>query len=183
MLYTCTELLNKLGSFAKINTAVKKGRYSKISRGIYSDESPFISDLENIFAQYPNAILTLESAFAHYDLTDYIPDKYYIATSQKAHKINNPKVKQIYITDSILNIGKVVVETEYGKINIYDRERMLIELFRLKSKLSYALFKEVVKSYRELAKNGEIDIHKLMNYCSQFKNGSNIESQILDIVL
>ena len=183
MIYTCAELLKKLGSFAKIKAAVKRKEYFKISYGLYSDKTPCLSELENLFARYPNAILTLQSAFAFYDLSDYVPDKYHVATSQNAHRIRNEKVEQVYITEDLLNIGKSVIETEYGFINIYDKERLLIELLRLKNKLPYAYYKEAVNSYRELAKKKMIDYNKITEYCSKFNNGNTLKKTIQEIIL
>ncbi len=183
MIYTCAELENKLGGFSQIRTAVKNGKLFKISHGLYSDKNPFLSELENIFMRYPNTVLTLQSAFAFYNLSDYVPDRYYVATNQNAHKIDNDKVEQIYLTNELLNIGKTTVKTKYGVINIYDIERMLIELFRLKSRLSYSYFREIVNSYRQLFKDEKIDNNKLIKYCSLFKNGESIMKQIQDVVL
>lgn len=183
MTYTYEELFQTLGSYYKVKKEIEKGNYQKISHGLYTDKSLFSNELENIFLRYPKAILTLESAFAYYGMSDYVPEKYVIATSQKAHKIDNPKIEQIYITDEILNIGKGTIKTKDGFINIYDKERMLIELIRLKTKLSYPIFKEVINSYRELFKEEKIDNNKLVKYCSLFKNGENIRKQIQEVIL
>lgn len=183
MIYTCAELENKLGGFSQIRTAVKNGKYFKISHGLYSDKNPFLSELENIFVRYPSAVLTLQSAFSFYNLSDFIPDKYYVATNQNAHRIKNDKVEQIFITNELLNIGRTTIKTKYGFVNIYDLERMLIELFRLKSRLSYSYFKEVVNSYRQLFKEEKIDSNKLSDYCALFKNGKSIMKQIQDVII
>lgn len=183
MLYTYSELKNKLGGYSQVKSALERKEYFKVSHGLYSDDNPYISELENIFMRYPNAILTLQSAFAFYDLSDYIPDKYVIATAQKAHRINNDKVEQIYITNDLLNIGKQIVKTKYGYINIYDKERMLIELFRFKNRLPYPYFKEIVVSYRRLFMEEKIDNNKLGNYCSVFRNGESIKNLIQEIIL
>ena len=103
----------------------------------------------------------MESAYAYYGLTDYIPEKYSVATKQNAHRIPNEKVMQMFITGDIFDIGKQMVTTKYGTINIYDKERLLIELFRLKSKFEYSFFKEVINSYRKLASNCELDNYKI----------------------
>ena len=183
MIYTTNELKISLGGFPQIKAAVNKGKYHKISHGLYSDESPYLSELENIFARYPNAILTLESAFDYYDMSDYIPDHYVVATPLNAHRIRNEKVKQMFITNAVLNIGKTTVKTKYGFINIYNKERLLIELFRLKSKLSYDHYKEAVNSYRKLAIEGKLDYNKISDYCMKFKNGYNLLKQIQEIIL
>lgn len=183
MLYTYSELKDKLGGYSQVKTALKRNEYHKISHGVYSDDNPYISELENIFMRYPNSILTMQSAFAYYELSDYIPDKYVIATAQKAHRINIDKVEQIYISKKLLDIGKIIIKSEYGYINIYDKERMLIELFRFKNKLPYSYYKEVVNSYRKLFIEEKIDNDKLGKYCSVFRNGESIKKQIQEIIL
>ena len=183
MIYTNEQLRFKLGSYCKIKTAVKRGEYFKVSHGLYSDESPYLNEMESIFARYPEAILTLESAFEYYEMSDYIPDKYIVATSQKAHRIDNNKVEQIYISKHILDIGKTVVKTQYGSINVYNKERLLIELFRLKKKLSFDYYKAIVAYYRTIAKTDELDFYTVVKYCREFKNGDSLLRQIREVIL
>ena len=183
MIYRAGELKLSLGGFAQINDAVNKGKYHKISHGLYTDEPPFLSELENIFARYPNAILTLESAFDYYDMFDYIPDCYVVVTPLNAHKIKTNKTKQLFMANDILDIGKTTIKTKYGYINIYDKERLLIELFRLKSKISYEHYKQVVRSYRKLAQQGELNYNRISDYCKKFSNGERLLEQIQEIIL
>ena len=89
MLYTSKELTEKYNNFYAINQLLKDGKIFKVAHGIYSDVDPRLAELECLFAQYPNAILSMQSAYAFYGLTDYIPEKYWVATKQNAHKISN----------------------------------------------------------------------------------------------
>ena len=182
MIYTSKELTEKYSNFYGINQLLKEGKIFKVAHGLYSDVNPLLAELECLFAQYPNAILSMESAYAFYGLTDYIPEKYCVATKQNAHKIPNEKVTQLFITEDILGIGKQTVPTKYGTINIYDKERMLVELFRLKRKFEYSFFKEVVNSYRVLASKGELDSYKIAKYCSLFRNGKSVMLEIQKVV-
>ncbi len=86
------------------------------------------------FKKYPNAIITLDNAFYYYGLTDVIPNKYYLATKQKARPIKDNNVVQIFSTDELLEIGKIQVEIDGMLVNMYDRERLLIELIRRKNR-------------------------------------------------
>lgn len=183
MLYTSKELTEKYNNFYGINQLVKDGKLFKVAHGVYSDVDPRLAELECLFAQYPNAILSMQSAYAFYGLTDYIPEKYWVATKQNAHKISSDKVSQMFITGDIFDIGKQMVTTKYGTINIYDKERLLIELFRLKSKFEYSFFKDVINSYRKLASNGELDNYKIAKYCSIFRNGKSIMAEIQKVIL
>ena len=44
------------------------------------------------------------------------------------------------------------------KINIYDKERMLIDLARNKNKIGYDLYKEIISNYRKLANSLDCDL-------------------------
>ena len=114
MIYTYAELENKLGGYHKVKLAIKNGDYFKISHGKYSDKSPYLSEIENIFAQYPNSILALQSAFSFYDLSDFVPDKYVVATANVNIRVGNDKS---YKKIGLLMKGKkllYVAETENG---------------------------------------------------------------------
>lgn len=183
MIYTYEEIKKIFGNYNHVQKQIKDKKLFKVSHGLYTNESPHLIELETIFATYPNAILSLESAFAYYELSDYVPNVYTICTSRKAHKIKNDKVKQIYISDDFLNIGKTVIKTKDGQINIYDKERLLIELIRFKKRFSLDYYKQVVNAYRELYKNDELNIQKIVLYCKAIRWGQEIRRQIMEVVL
>ena len=183
MIQTTAELLRIYGSHYGIAKAVSDGELIKVAHGLYSDSSPETSELETICARYPNAVLTMESAFAFYHLSDYVPDRYYMATLLNAHRIQHEKVIQCFMSNELVPIGVTEIMTKNGIIRVYDRERMLIELFRFKNRIPPDYFREVVNSYRELAKEESIDFRKLASYCRQFKKGSLIKARIEEVVL
>jgi len=49
--------------------------------------------------------------------------------------------------NEFLNVGVIKIEIENIQTPIYDKERMLIELIRYRTKLSYELYKEVINNY------------------------------------
>ena len=51
-------------------------------------------------------------------------------------------------------------------INIYDKERMLIELARGKNQMWYDMYKEIIANYRKIADN--LDMEKIERYLSYF---------------
>ena len=183
MVLTWDEIVRIEGGISNAYSCVEKRKYKRVSPGVYVDDDEYISELEQLFARYPRATLTLQSAFEHYDLSDYVPDKYYVATPYNAHVIDSPKVCQSYMDEATMQIGRKKVPTKYGYIYIFDRERMLIELFRLKSKLAPDYFREVVNSYRELAKEEAIDFRLLDSYCERFKKGHLLHQRIEEVVL
>ena len=183
MIRTTAELLNTYGSHYAISKAVAAGELSKVGHGLYSDEAPELSELETICTTYPNAVLTAESAFAYHGLSDYVPDHYSFATPLNAHRMRNEKVVQSFMTVDIVRVGVMEVQSERGVIRVYGKERMLIELFRLKSKFPPNYFREVVNSYRVLVKEEGINFRALTAYCRRFKKGALIKARIEEVVL
>jgi len=100
--------------------------------------------------KYPTAVVTLNTAFYYYNLTDTIPDKCYLMTEKSAARIVDPRVVQIYENSENARLG--VVSTEYNGRDflIFNKERMLVELLRNKNKLSFDYYKEILLNYRKI---------------------------------
>ena len=171
MIYTYTELKDKNIDDYTIRKMIKNKELYKIDCGLYSD-TKYYNHLEYIVKKYPNAIFTFDSAFFYLDFTDYIPDKYFLATSNNSKKIKNENVEQIFMSNKFFEVGKIQIKYNNIPINIYDKERMLIELVRNKNKIPFDYYKEVILNYRDIS--NEINIDKLSNYLDYFKNSKNI---------
>ena len=182
MVFTWEEIVKIEGNVNRAFRSVKNNKYKKVSRGVYVDNGEHISEVEQLFVRYPRATLTLQSAFEYYDMSDYIPDKYYLVTPYNSHTIKNNKVSQSYMNEDVINIGRHKIMTKYGFIYIYDKERMLIELFRLKSKIPTPYFLEVVSSYRILKSMDKISLGKVGEYCAVFPNGNKLLKQIQEMI-
>ena len=179
MLFYYRELLEKGFNKYQIEKKTKNGELYKVSKGIYSDEE-YPSELAILMKKYPKAILTLNSAFFYYDLTDKIPDYYYLATEKKSHSIKEDSVKQIYTINVFLDIGVTRMKIEDTEVNIYDKERMLIELIRYKTKLPYELYKEVLNNYRKIRE--QINFIKVYKYAKSFDSSyiiKTIEAEVM----
>ena len=100
--------------------------------------------------KYPNAILTLNSAFYYYGLTDTIPDHYYVATPKSNRKIEDVRVKQIYENSNAFEMGKTTIEydDEGASLLINSNEQMLSE--KLRSLLKFGTFSTRFKDIYEL---------------------------------
>lgn len=149
MLLTYKECLEKYGTDYKIKKSVQEGLLYIAGKGLYS-ERRYVPELEIISKKYPNAIITLNSAFYYYGLTDTIPDFYYVATPKNSRKISDTRVKQIYENSNAFEMGKTTMEYEGVNIIIYNRERLLVELIRNKHKIAFDLYKELINSYRKI---------------------------------
>lgn len=171
MVYSYQEILKKLGSRLNIEKALKNGTIFRLKDGVYSD-SDIVNPMVVISKKYTGAIITMNSAFYYYNLTDVIPRKVYVATSRDARKINDSEVIQYYLNNNILNPGKIQVDVQGNKINIYDKERLLIELVRKRASIPFDYYKEIIENYRQISY--ELDMYKIEEYVALFKNEVNL---------
>lgn len=176
MLYFRKELDKDKYSTYQINKAIKEKKLFKIENGLYSDIE-FVNPLEIIQKKYPNAIFTSESAYYYYDLTDVIPDHFYLATKRTDNRIKDKNIKQIFIPNDLFKIGKTQIKIENIKVNIYDEERMLVELIRKKNLIPFDYYKEIITNYRKRA--DKLDIYKIGEYISHYKNEASLYDTIM----
>lgn len=149
MLFSYQDCIKKFGSDYRIKKEIQSEKLFMKEKGIYSD-NPYVPELDIIVMKYPKAIITLNSAFYYYGLTDTIPDYYYVATSRGSRKITDRRVKQIFDNTDGFELGRTMIEYDGTSIPVYNRERLLIELIRNKRKFAFDLYKELILSYREI---------------------------------
>jgi len=155
------ECLEKYGSDYFIEKKIEKGELFKIGKGIYSEKKN-VPEIAMFAYKYPNAVVTMDSAFYFHGLTDVIPDKYDLATIRDAAKIRDERVKQYFVPDVFFKEGIETVDYKGYDVRIYNKERMLVELVRYKSKLPFDYYKEIILNYRKLLPN--LDIQKIQDY-------------------
>lgn len=179
MLYTYNELLNIYKTRHKVKKALSNGAIFKIEWDIYSDlKKPNYLDV--ITKKYPKAIFTLESAYYFYDLTDVIPRKEYLAV-EVHHKVRETdKIKFYYTKKDLHELGITKLFIQGATINIYDKEKLLIELIRNKNNFEYDYYKEIINNYREIAY--KLDLRKIEDYLEHYSNKKSILSTLQDEV-
>jgi hypothetical protein len=170
MIYSYRDLLKQYGNERQVAQAVTQGKIKRISRGYYSDFSA--DTIDYVQRRYPRCILTGRSAFYYYGLTDQIPEKIEVASLFGSTRIHEEKVSQSFQIIGIFGLGKVCD----NQIVIYDKERLLIELFRLKKRYSFDYFKEVLTSYRSIAES--LDFYKVASYLTKMSYGKRLYQEI-----
>ena len=171
MLYSWKEVNEKYGYPLKVREALDSGEIYKVSRGLYSTK-PTINPFVLVAVRYPYAIITMDTAFFIYGLTDVIPDKTYLATLRNATRIIDKSVKQIYISEKIFESGKTTIDYEGTIITIYDRERMLIEALRNSKSMPFDYYKEIITGYRKII--NDLDFRKIDDYISLFSKNEHL---------
>lgn len=173
MIYNYKEIIEIYGNDYNLKKALSKNEIFKLDKGIYSNKK-IVSPLVIYSKKYPNSVITMDSAYYYYNLTDVIPSKVHLATDRNTDKINNEKIIQTFMSKDILYQGRINVQTNDGIINIYDRERLLIELIRKKKQIPFDYYKEIISNYRAIV--DKLDMYKIEEYLSLFKNDENLSN-------
>lgn len=171
MLYNYNEILKIYKDDYSIKRAIQNKEIFKIGRGLYSNE-PNVHYLKIISKKYLYAVISGHSAYYYHNLTDVIPRKIIVCTDRHSTRINNSSIKQIHMKDELYNLGKTQIEYDGIVINIYDKERLLIDLARNKNKMGYDLYKEIISNYRKISDT--LNIKKIEEYISYFANGDKL---------
>ena len=181
MLMTAAECRERFGGAYRVQKAIREGVLFRIESGVYADKSE-CTEIELLLFKYPRAVVTMESAYYYYDLSDAIPERHALAIDRDARKISDSRVVQYFVPHGTIDIGVTEMKLADETVSrIYDRERLLVETIRYKTKLSYDLYREVIGSFRAIA--SELYTARMCDYLEAFPRRDallrTIESEVL----
>ena len=157
------------------------GKFQRIARGLYksmerSDSVEFFwEDLIEAVYSIPKGVICLISALAIYDLTDEIPRQHWIAIPNNTTAKSSSQLKIVRFRN--MKIGKTEIHIGGVKVSIFDRERCIIDAFRL---LSKEIAIKALKMAFDTTKDSKIDLIKLQYYAKKLR--VNIKDYILMMV-
>jgi predicted transcriptional regulator of viral defense system len=149
---------------------VKTGRLKRIGRGLYqstdyNNPSPSLwTDLEQAVTSIPNGVVCLISALAIYELTEELPRQHWIGIRHGTSAKRTRQIKIIRLRD--MQTGKTEIQIEGVTIPIFDRERTIVDAFRLLSR------ETAIKALKAaIAKKGKnrLDLVKLEAYAKRLR--------------
>lgn len=168
---TREECLSEYGSDYKIQQMVDAGKLFRVGKALYSEEE-HVPELAVLARQYPKTVVTMRNAFYMHGLTDVIPDEYDLATERDAAKIRDKRVKQFFSPDGFFEQGVTTSDYKGYPIRLYSKERMLIELLRYKSKLSFDYYKEILLNFRKIMP--QLNIQVIQDYAYEAPKSGKI---------
>lgn len=180
MLMSTADCLERYGSKYRIAKAVQSGELRRISNGIYS-EGARPREIEILLFKYPTSVVTMLSAYYYYNLTDVVPDKCHLAVERNGTKITDSSVVEYFVPAGTGAIGVENAVLRGIPLRIFDRERLLVETVRLRTKLPIDLYREVIGNYRKMS--DELYPAKIDDYLESFPKGEFIFDTIRNEVL
>lgn len=179
MLITYKELILDGNTDQKIKQKVKNKELYKIEKGLYSTKKEF-SKIEYITKKYPGAIYTLDSALYIYGYINKI-DTYPLATHHKSKIIKKEEIKQYFISSPFYELGKIKYLYAGIEVNIYDLEKLLIEVIKNKQNYTPKRYYEILNQYKKQV--NKLNISKLYDYLKYYKHNEKIILELEENVL
>ncbi|HEV7737859.1 MAG TPA: type IV toxin-antitoxin system AbiEi family antitoxin domain-containing protein [Chlamydiales bacterium] len=149
---------------------VKTGKLKKLSRGLYRDATykssalSLWSDLVETVSSIPSGVVCLISALALYNLTEELPRQHWIGIRHGTTAKSTRQIKIVRFRN--LELGKTEIEVEGLFIPIFNRERTIVDAFRLLSR------ETAIKALKAaIAKGGKnrLDLIKLEAYAKKLR--------------
>jgi len=169
--FTATEAKELGVSTAQLGYYVKTGQIRRLGRGIYqginyrsSPENFKWEDLIDAVNSVPGGVICLISALAIYEITDEIPRQHWIAVSHSTSIDRGTSVKIVRLRN--MNLGKTVVDLGGVQVPIFDRERTIIDSFRL---LSRETAIKALKMALSSKTDTRLDLRKLQTYAKKLR--------------
>jgi predicted transcriptional regulator of viral defense system len=117
---------------------VQKGVLEKVYPGAYrfSGYEPEVEfqweNLALVATSIPDGVICLISALCYYDLTDQVMREIWIAIPHESYPPKRPNTRIIRMRN--IDLGKISIALGEYKVQIFDRERCIVDAFRYLSK-------------------------------------------------
>ncbi len=179
--FTAAEAKKQGVSTAQLGYYVKTGKIRRLGRGVYqgtdyqsSPENFMWEDLIDAVSSVPGGVLCLISALTIYEITDEIPRQHWIAVSHSTSIKRGASIKIVRFRN--MDLGKTTVDLGGIRISIFDRERTIIDSFRL---LSQETAIKALKMALSSKSKVRLDLRKLQTYAKKLK--VNISPYLLSV--
>lgn len=155
-------------SYKQIRRLLASGVLEKIGRGLYRlAQHPYDERLE-IARRIPNGVFCLFSACFLHGLSDFVPSEQHLAIPKKARYVlpDYPPVKLYYWEEKAFTLGLTTLDLGNSAVRIYDPEKTVCDICRLRGKIGLDILKEVLKNYLQRT---DRNLAKLHDYARQLR--------------
>ena len=179
-------LLNKacdLGiSKSYVQEYIKKNNFERVAHGLYKSADVWTDELYIVALKNEKIVFALDTALMLHGLTEREPASIYATVSRSynaSHLIKNGLIVN-YVREEWLDLGRTTAKTTYGnEVPVYDMERTICDLVRVKDKKDPQMFAYAMKEY---AKSSSKNLPRLMTYAKEFGIEAEIR-QYMEVLL
>ena len=168
-------------TYYQVNRLLEQGVVVKLKHGVYKWKTDNENEWADIIHLVPNGILCLLTSALHHELTTFVSSEYHIAIPKKMKLVlpDYPPIKLYYWDSKAFRLGIIETVIQETPVKMYNIEKTVCDIVRLRNKIGIDIAKEVLKNY---LKHPNCDMPKLNEYARQLRI-SSILNNFLNILL
>ena len=159
----------KLGiSKVYIREYVLANNLERVAHGLYKSSDVWTDDLYILTFNNKKAVYSFDTALMLNGLTEREPSEIFVTVSRSynASHLRSKGIIVNYVKDEWLDLGRTVAKTVYGnEVSVYDMERTICDIIRVRSKKDPQMFAYAIKEY---AKSANKNLPRLVKYAKEF---------------
>ena len=155
-------------SRAYIQEYIATNEFERVARGLYKSPDVWTDDLYIIALKNEKAVYSFDTALMLNGLTEREPSDIFVTVSRayNASHLRSMGIVVNHVRDEWVDLGRTVAKTTYGnEVSVYDMERTICDILRVKDKKDPQMFTYAIKEY---AKSANKNLPRLMKYAKEF---------------
>lgn len=176
-----TELIQQHGGYLLFSEAQKLGiskaylqqyiadnALERVAHGLYKSPDVWTDDLYILSLKNEKAVCSFDTALMLHGLTEREPADIYVTVPRNynASHLRSKGVIVYQVKEEWVDLGRTVAKTTYGnEVSVYNLERTICDILRVKNKKDPQMFVYAIKEY---AKSANKNLSRLMKYAKEF---------------
>ena len=147
-----------------IQEYISANGFERVARGLYKSPDVWTDYLYIIALKNERAVYSFDTALMLNGLTEREPSDIFVTVSRSynASHLRSTGIIVNYVRDEWVDLGRTVAKTTYGnEVSVYDMERTICDILRVKDKKDPQMFVYAIKEY---AKSANKNLPRLMKY-------------------
>ena len=147
---------------------ISSNGFERVARGLYKSSDVWTDDLYILALKNEKVVYSFDTALMLNGLTEREPTEIFVTVSRayNASHLRSMGIVVNHVRDKWVNLGRTVAKTTYGnEVSVYDMERTICDMLRVKDKKDPQMFAYAIKEY---AKSAKKNLPRLMKYAKEF---------------
>ena len=147
-----------------IQEYISANGFERVARGLYKSPDVWTDYLYIIALKNERAVYSFFTALMLNGLTEREPSDIFVTVSRayNASHLRSTGIIVNYVRDEWIDLGRTVAKTTYGnEVSVYDMERTICDILRVRDKKDPQMFVYAIKEY---AKSANKNLQRLMKY-------------------
>ena len=139
-----------------------------MAHGLYKSPDVWTDDLYILSLKNEKAVCSFDTALMLHGLTEREPADIYVTVPRNynASHLRSKGVIVYQVKEEWVDLGRTVAKTTYGnEVSVYNMERTICDILRVKNKKDPQMFVYAIKEY---AKSANKNLSRLMKYAKEF---------------